>query len=412
MQAADYGKELLKCVRCGSCKAYCPIYDEGLTEAMGARGRLTLLRGLLTEQLKPSPLLKKRIFDCILCGSCENLCPPDLDITEAIYYGRKLLWQSDRRIKYLRLLMRFAVRQPMLSFKTARMLQHVGLTPQKIVDLLRASCRLARRERIDSARSEVFPFPVMISESPLRDDQQVYKPERKVGRVAFFTGCSINFIFPSLGMSLINVLLRLGYEVVLPKGEVCCGAPFRGLGFEEDAVELAKKNREIFNRLNAEAVITLCPTCLLSIKAHYPKLIGKGIDNAVDISSFLLDRLEPGSLARIESFSTATYHDPCHLNYSFGIKKEPRELMRQSGIDVIDTEGEGCCGFGGLFSLNHRELSRRLLGKRVDAYVRTGAEAVVTSCPGCIMQLGAGIKDRPVLHLIEVVEEALCMPRT
>jgi len=393
MQTSDYIAELQKCVRCGSCKAFCPTYDEDLTEPMGARGRLMLLRGLMSRQLKPSPLLNDRIFSCILCGSCENLCPLQVSITEAIYHGRRLLSHSDRRRWYLRMLIRFAVQRPMLSFRIARVLQYMGLSLQRI-----------------PAISGAMPFNITIPDAPLRDEHRVYKPERKIGRVAIFTGCSINFLFPHLGASLINVLLHLGYEVILPSGEVCCGVPLRSLGFEDKATEMAEKNYHIFSRLNVEAVLSLCPTCILSIKNQYPGLIGKGLDNAVDISSFLLDRLKPQDLFPIRSLKTVTFHDPCHLKYPFGIEREPRDMIRLTGVELVEAEGKGCCGFGGVFSLQFRELSRGLLKKRSDAYTRTGAGAVITSCPGCMLQLSSGLKDMQVLHIIELLEEAVCQP--
>lgn len=416
MQEKDYISELSKCVRCGSCKAYCPTYDEGLTEAMGARGRLTLLRGLLSGQLEPSPLLRDRIFSCILCGACEKLCPPEVGITEAIYHGRKLLHPLDRRMKYLAHLLRFSVRRPMLSFRIARTLQQIGVSPQKILDVLGAPHRRPWAEKnAASAQRGIPSFALTIPDSPLRDHQQVYKPnrrsagaEREIGRVALFTGCSTNFLYPHLGTSLINVLLRLGYEVVLPTGEVCCGAPFRSLGLEDDAVALAKKNYETFSKLNVEAILSLCPTCILSIKTHYPNLTGKGLENAMDVSMFLMNKLGSHEVSPLRHIKSATYHDPCHLNYSLGIRKEPRELIRRAGVELIEAAGEGCCGFGGVFSLCNRDLSKDLMDKRVDAYLKTGAEAVVTACPGCMMQLGAGMKDKPVLHVIELVEEAIC----
>jgi len=365
MEDRKYLDELSNCVRCGSCKAFCPTYDEGLTEAMGARGRLTLLRGLLCGHLQPSPLLRERIFSCILCGACEKLCPPQVGITEAIYHGRKLLFPTDRRTRYLRHFMRFSARRPMLGFRIAQVLQYAGINPQKIIDLLGTPRGLTGKNK---AERKKLPFTITLPDSPLRDSHQVYKPQRKIGRIALFTGCSTNFLYPRLGKSLINVLTHLGYEVVLPVGEVCCGAPFRSLGMEDDAVELARKNHATFSKLNAEAVLSLCPTCIISIKTHYPNLIGKGLENAMDVSAFLVN--VPGS-----------------------------------GLELREAKGEGCCGFGGVFSFQNPDISRDLMDKRVDAYRETGADAVVTACPGCMMQLSAA--DRKVHHVIELVEEAI-----
>lgn len=355
---------------------------------MGARGRLRLLRGLLTQQLSPSPLLHERIYSCILCGSCEKLCPPHVDITEAIYHGRKLLAPSDRTMKYLGFLARLSIKRPLLSFRIAQVLQHT-VYPYLF-------------------RKGIIPFAVSLPRAPLKDDRQVYRPEKKIGRVALFTGCSTNFLFPHLGMSLINVLARLGYEVVLPKGEVCCGAPLRSLGLEDDAVRLAEKNLATFGKLNAEAVLSLCPTCVLSLKIHYPKLVGKGVDNVMDVSSFLLDRLSSSELTPIRRFRSVTYHDPCHMIHSLGVEREPRELIRLAGAELIDIGESGCCGFGGIFSLCYKEISRDLMRKRADACIGTGAEAVITSCPGCMLQLGTEVKGKPILHIIELLEEAIC----
>jgi glycolate oxidase iron-sulfur subunit len=358
---------------------------------MSARGRLKLLSGLLNNQLVQSKTLNERIFSCILCGSCEKLCPTQVEITEAIYHGRGLLTPLDWKSRYLRQVIRYSLQRPMLGFRIVRMLQGMGVTPGKVLGILGTK------------------FDIAVPHSPLKDEQQqIYKPDRKIGRIALFTGCSTNFLFPHLGESLINVLLHLGYEVVLPKGEVCCGVPLRSLGLEDEAVEMAKKNYEIFSRLKVEAILSLCPTCILSIKVQYPKLIGKGLDKAIDLSSFLMDKLDLQQAPLFKSFKTVTYHDPCHLNYSLGIKEEPRELIRYSGAELIEAEGEGCCGFGGVFSLLYKDISGHLLEKRVDAYMNTGAEAVVTACPGCMLQLSSGIKDKSLLHIIELIEAAVC----
>ncbi len=383
-EQSKYIEELSKCVRCGSCKAFCPTYDTDTTEAMGARGRITLLRGLATGQLKPSTLLNERIFSCILCEACTGLCSPGVDITGAIYHGRALLRKTDKRRKRLRNLVKFSTKWPELSFKILRMSRHI-LLPALV-------------------RKGVIPFTPEFSDTPFRSKGRIFKVLNKKGRVAIFTGCSINFLFPQLGESLINVLKRFGYEVVLPKGELCCGAPLRNLGLEEEAIKLAKKNLRVFSRLKVEAILSLCPTCTLNLKKDYPKIAGEGLEKAMDISVFFNDRLEI-----TESIDkTSVYHDPCHLYHGLGIKNEPREIVRKAGIELIDSEESGCCGLGGLFCLSYRDISSNLLMKCSKNIMDSKADTVITSCPGCILQLSQKISDRPVLHLIELIEEAYC----
>ena len=387
MESSRYLNELLKCVRCGSCKAFCPTYDEDLTETMGARGRLALLWGLSTGQLKPSAVLNDRIFSCILCGACSGSCPLEIDIKELIYLGRSLLKGSDVKRRYLRLLTKFSSKRPELSFNLLKIAQHV-LFPYLL-------------------KKGILPFHIELPEHHLRDRVQIFTVSKKRGRVAVFTGCTVNFLYPHLGESLINVLQKLHYEVILPVGEVCCGAPLRTLGLEKEAIELAKKNFRIFSKLNVDAILSLCPTCTLTLKEEYPKLIGEGIERAMDISRFLINKIDSPLPSLSSQSVTATYHDPCHLSYGLGIKKEPREIIKNIGINLIEAEEERCCGFGGIFSLSYKELSQGLLEKCIGNYTKTGAEIIITACPGCMIQLTKEIKNKPVLHLIEVIEEAL-----
>jgi glycolate oxidase iron-sulfur subunit len=387
MESSQYLIELSKCIRCGSCKAFCPTYDEDSTEAMGARGRLALLWGFSSGQLAPSPILNDRIFSCTTCGACSGLCPLGIDIKEVVYHGRSLLKNSDKKRRYLRFLTRFSTKRPNLSFRLLSIIQHI-LFPYL-------------------SKKGLIPFNPELPEHHLKDRLQVYTVSKKKGRVAVFTGCTINFLYPYLGESLINVLHRLGYEVILPSGEVCCGAPLRTLGLEKEAIELAKKNLGIFSRLNVDAVLSLCPTCTLAIKVEYPKLIGEGIDKAVDISSFIIDKLDPSQFSFLSSSKGAIYHDPCHLKYGLGIEREPREIIENIGFDLIETEGTRCCGFAGVFSLSYKKLSQGLLNKCIMDYTKREAEMIITACPGCMIQLTKGIKNKPVLHLIEVIEEAM-----
>lgn len=387
MENERYLQELSKCIRCGSCKAFCPTYDEDKTEAMGARGRLVLLWGLSTDQLKPSAILIDRIFSCILCGACSGTCPPGVDIHEVIYHGRSLLRRSDANRRFLRFLTKFSTQRPDLSFRLLRIAHF--MFPQKL-------------------KRKILPFFPELPESPLKGESRVFTTSKKKGRVAVFTGCVVNFLYPHLGESLINILQQLHYEVIFPAGEVCCGMPLRTLGLEEEARELARKNIGVFSKLNIEAILSLCPTCTFALKVEYPGLIGEGLEKIMDISSFFINKLDNFHSSFFTSHSAAAvYHDPCHLSYGLGVIKEPREIMKHIGIDVIETEREGCCGFGGIFSLSYRELSEALLERRMKDLEKTEAKTIITSCPGCMLQLSKRVKDTPIVHLVEAIEEAL-----
>jgi glycolate oxidase iron-sulfur subunit len=389
MEKESYLHELMKCVRCGSCKAYCPTYEEEITESMGARGRLVLLWELSMGHIKPSRRLIDSIFSCILCGACSGTCPLGIETKEVIYHGRTLLKKQDVNRRILRLLVKLSVKSPDMIFRLFKAGQF--LLPKGL-------------------NEKILPFPIEIPESPFRSNRHVFKTSnnKKRGRIAVFTGCVVNFLYPYLAESLTNVLRKLHYDVIFPAGEVCCGVPLRSLGLENEAKKLARKNLNIFKSLNVEAILSLCPTCTLSLKVEYPRLIGEGIENIMDISSFFIDKLRYfHSLDNTFRFKEAVYHDPCHLNYGLGITKEPREILKNIGFNLKEPEKEGCCGFGGIFSLTFQELSEALLHKRINDIKKTDAEIIITSCPGCILQLSKNTENINVFHLIEVVEEAL-----
>lgn len=385
------GPELDSCVRCGSCKAHCPSYRQEGTEGASARGRAVLLKQFLEGTLEPSALLDERIFTCILCGACNKLCPLGIDVTGAVYEGRRRLSAFNRRRKLLGFGMEFVLKRPSFSFRALQFLEG-----------LNEVFPLHRIKPFGTLRQ----MGITVPDSGLREGESLFRVSRPKGRVAVFAGCTSNFLYPHLGKALIRSLNALRYEVVLPKGEVCCGAPLMGLGLTEDAAELAERNLHVFRRLKVEAVVGLCPTCVHFIKSEYRKLGGDGLGNALDVAQFFAgERLpEDSSTQGHRTASRIVYHDPCHsLNY-LGVRAEPRQILRDRGIAVCEVE-RGCCGFGGAFRVLYPELSGSILEERREAY--RSADMIVTSCPNCILQLRSGLKDKEVKHLIEIIEEGV-----
>ena len=380
------------CVRCGSCKALCPTNIEFTNEGMSARGRIALLKKLFNKEIDPSDVLDERIFSCLLCGACNTLCPLGISVTDAVYEGRVKLG-SRKRHWLFRMGMKYAFGDTTRAFNILKFLDNAGLT---------------------RSLSWVQPFKALkemradIPKTRLRSAATVYKVPNPKGRIAIFTGCTVDFLYPAMGLSLIHTLNSLDYEVVMPKGEVCCGAPLLGAGLREEAIMLAEKNLNAFKKLQAEAVISLCPTCTHFIRDEYIKLTGEGIDNAADISAFLCDESLTATLVRPEEHpGNIIYHDPCHsINY-LGLKDEPRRLLKALGFGLIEPADRGCCGLGGTVRLMHGNISRTLLERRIESFNAAGdaetPEMIVTSCPNCVLQLSSRIKDRPVKHIIEII---------
>jgi glycolate oxidase iron-sulfur subunit len=392
MKEFQYYKELIKCVRCGTCKSFCPTYLTTLNETMGARGRVAMLGELIKNRLSPTSTLADRIFSCMLCDACKSLCPTGINIPEVIYHGRVILKDSYKKGRFLRATLKHFIFRLDAVFAILRSYQRIFYHPLYKIGLFRK-------------------YMPEITSRPFKNSIQVYKNIKKTSRVAIFAGCSVNYFYPNLGNALTNILLSRGHEVVVFKGESCCGAPLRSMGLEKEASTLAKRNIEHFNKVHAEAIISLCPTCTMFIKEKYPVLAGNTIVNIMDVNEFLIKY----NLATHLEVKPAvfTYHDPCHLNYGLGIKNEPREILKSiKGINFIEmNHADECCGFGGFFSLYYKDISRDIGMKKIENICSTSADTVVTSCPGCIMHLEAIKREKGakfnVKHIIEVVEEAL-----
>lgn len=383
--------ESYKCVKCGACKALCPTYLTTLNETMGARGRVAMLGELDMERLAPTTALAEMIYSCMLCGACKNLCPAGINIPEVIYQGRTALKKAYSKGRLLR---------------AALKLSASGF--DNIFSVLGWGQKLFYSSLYNSGMIGYVPE---ISSTPFKNSLQVYKTTNKTGRMAIFAGCSVNYFYPGLGESLSHILVSKGYEVVVFKGEVCCGAPFRSLGLEEEALKLAEKNIEHFNKVRAEAIISMCPTCTMVMRDQYPHMTGNTIHNLMDINEFLIKYDIAADLETAPS--VVTFHDPCHLSHGLGIREKPRQILKEiKGIELIEMKhADECCGFAGLFSMHFKDMSKSIGLKKIKNISDTGAGTVVTSCPGCIMQLEALRKETGqefgIKHIVEVIDEAM-----
>ncbi len=390
------------CVQCGRCKASCPTYTESSTETLGARGRAAIIRKFNQGEIIASNRLYKSVFSCILCEACNKICPLHIDIADAVYKIRKNIRNFDKKTILFNYFTRFAFKNHSTTFRIFKTLKIISDIP-----------------KID----RLYPFryfkkmDIAVAGSPFRGKASVFRAQNPRGRIAVFTGCVVNCINPSYGRSLVNILNGLRFDVILPQGEVCCGAPLLELGLEEDAVKLAERNIETFKNLNVEAVISLCPTCTHFIKNIYGRYRGDCIDNALDILQFLTAKASEfpelikghnfynRSTSLINPQAKAIYHDPCHSKYSLNIFSEPRSILKRAGINLIEPSESGCCGFGGTFGLSFEGLSDGILKNRLESYKK--ADIIITSCPNCILQLKSKIKDRQVMHIIDIIAQII-----
>jgi glycolate oxidase iron-sulfur subunit len=392
----------------------CPVYREDLLEGHVARGRNMLIQAL--EQSPAGTLVPYRdvLSYCLLCKRCGSVCPAKLSPDQITLHARNRMVETFGLTRIQRL-----VNRALLSHRSglARMVGLAALLPSSASDGKKPFRHLADAAIIFS---RYLAFPSLSSPTLRKRVEPITSPPDQLsikGKVAVFPGCVFEYFQSHIAEDMISTLANQGYEVVYPKGPGCCGQALHSAGDFHTARMLAKRNIDVLSEY--DTVITGCATCSSAMKA-YGRWFEKEDpwqDKAMafsgkvkDFSEFLGSRMEPVQENPSLPPMTVTYHDPCHLKQHQGVFEAPRKILNAlPGIRFIEMENaDACCGLGGSFGISHRDISTAIQEKKINAIAKTGAEAVVTSCPGCLMYLADGIRRNKlpvkVLHIAQLLK--------
>jgi L-lactate dehydrogenase complex protein LldE len=243
-------------------------------------------------------------------------------------------------------------------------------------------------------------------------------------RVYLFVTCLVDTFFPGVGEGMVKVLDRLGVDVEFPEAQTCCGQPAFNSGYREDARAVAERFISVFGNALKESrdeeTYIVCPSgsCTTMLKVYYKELLAnypEQLDKleaitkkTYEFSEFLINVTKTADVgARYDG--VVTYHDSCHLLRELGVKDEPRKLIEAvRGIEFREMElHDSCCGFGGTFSIKFPRVSVSMLDEKIDCIVGSGADTVVSSDMGCLMNIGGALSRRnipvKVMHIAELL---------
>jgi len=429
-ELARFSGEIVRCIKCGLCRAACPTLIETLSESEGARGRVSLVEAVLDGRLVLSDVLSERIASCINCKACIEACPSGVRVDDIILAARAELVSRGKFSFFKRLILRGLLKRGRLLppiGKLASLFQRalLAVSPKgSALRLILPAVRIDKERNLPvfSRRSFREQVPELVSRSPI-------SPAGARLRAAYFVGCAGDLIYTDIAFSVVEVLTRLGVEVLIPPLQGCCGTPVFNAGDFVTARELAEKNLRALTKSNVDAIVVSCASCGLALKREYSTVLGldtEGFSEKVmDVSEFIVKRVGldvlKGALSGSRPLAAGkdtvvTYHDPCHLKRGQGIENEPREIIRAiPGLKFVELpESDRCCGGGGLYSFTHYEMSKAVALRKVNSIKETGAEIVLTSCPSCILQLrdalAQGRLSVKVMHVIELLAQALLAP--
>jgi len=411
-------EELGRCTRCGLCEQACPTYRELRIEPDSPRGRVFLMKQVADGAASVDAHMAEHLYICLGCRACETACPSGVPYGRLLEYARYQIEQRGEIVPERRGWRRFR------HWAFERVLPN-----ERLFKALMAPARLVQRAPgLAALAAAVLPARLRkLANMIPRDGSAVHgrlpevipaEGERRA-RVGLFVGCVMGALFGHVHEALARVLRHNGCEVVVVRGQWCCGALNVHAGERDQAKQMARRNIDAFEKANCDAIILDSAGCGAAMKEYHELLRfdREYAHRAKDFSAKVKDAAEfLMALGVREDFGEVrkrvTYQDACHLAHGQGVRAQPRALLAKiPGLDYVELEyADRCCGAAGVYNLTQPALSASILNEKVDAIAATRADYLITGNPGCHMQIQAGLIERGlgtrVKHIVEVLDEA------
>ncbi|WP_030175868.1 (Fe-S)-binding protein [Spirillospora albida] len=410
----DLPKLLGDCVHCGFCLPTCPTYVLWGEEMDSPRGRIHLMQQHAEGAPMSAPMVKH--FDaCLGCMACVTACPSGVQYDRLIEMTRAQVEDEhprplrDRAVREA-IFRLFPYRRRLRALRgPLRAYQRTGLD------------RLVRRtgvlERVSPSLAAMERLAPPLGRAPRLPERVAARGERRA-TVAMLTGCVQGEFFPEVNAATARVLALEGCDVLIPKGQGCCGALSVHSGRAEEGRAFARRTIEAFE--SADVVVVNAAGCgsamkeyrtLLADDPSWARRAGAVSGKTRDLAEFLLE-LGPRA-ARRPLPVTVAYHDACHLSHAQGVRAQPRALL--SGIPELTVrevaDPDICCGSAGTYNVLNPGTAAELGDRKAGNVAATGAELLVAANPGCTMQIATALRRRgtpiAVAHTAEVLDASL-----
>lgn len=410
MQSSE--KILRTCVHCGFCTATCPTYLLLGDELDSPRGRIYLMKEMFESGKPATSEVVKHIDRCLSCLACMTTCPSGVHYMHLVDHGRAYIEATYRRPWHDRLtrwLLAKVLPYP-TRFRFALAAARVGKPFQGAVGALPL---VGNRLR---AMLELAPARLP-GRSPF-EHPGVFKADGgRRGRVALLSGCAQPILQPAFNRAAIRLLNRHGIEVVLPRGEGCCGALVHHMGREAESHAFARRNIDAWvaemDGEGLDAIVITASGCGTTIKdygfmfRHDPGYA----DKARRVSQITLDVTEYLTSLKLmdplrETGQVVAYHSACSMQHGQQIREDPKKLLKQAGFVVKDVpEGHICCGSAGTYNILQPELANALRARKVANIERVAPDIIATGNIGCVTQIAKGTSI-PIVHTVELLDWA------
>lgn len=417
-------EETFDCVQCGYCLPACPTYLTMGSETHSPRGRINLVKMAAEGEITYSEL-EGPINLCLGCRACEVVCPTNVQYGKILDSAKEVIQEYKKESKTMtkraKLFQDFVFDKAIPSKKLLNtagagiaLYQKSGL--QKVARRTKAINILPENLRtFENALPEVEG----IFERKKREDHYPAKL-RPVYRIGFFTGCVMDTMFSSINTKSIKLLQEAGCEVTVIREQTCCGALQNHSGEMEITKQLAKENIQAFEKYDFDYIVNSIGGCGAQL-VEYDKLFADDTDWAeraeqfarknVDISVILGELRLPFTK---EINKVITYQPSCHMTNVQKRENEPLELLKSiPGITYLELPDKNmCCGSAGIYNIVNYEASMEILDEKMKHVEKASPEVIVTTNPGCHLQMKVGVEREgltdqlEVVHIVELLAEA------
>jgi glycolate oxidase iron-sulfur subunit len=389
------------CVHCGFCLQACPTYMALEDENDSPRGRLVLMRALVDGSLALSdPTVQLHIDRCLGCRACETACPSGVPYGELLEATRATL-SAAYPIPWIARAILWVFAGPIRLA--------AALTAARVLRATRLAAALGRLPgRVGFGMAMLAATRAPTATPPATWSRHPYRPrgDGHRERVAILRGCVMAGLFPGTNRATARTLLVNDYGIVDAPGQRCCGALHAHAGDLETARRLARANIAAFERAGADAIAVNAAGCGAMIKSYGhlladdPKWANRAAAVAArtrDISELLAAAgPRPGGPigAALGGRQRVAYDPPCHLLHAQRVSDAPFAVLAAiPGIELVSLpDADQCCGAAGIYNLIQPTVSDAVLAAKLAAIAGVDVDWVATGNPGCLMQIGAGLR--------------------
>jgi glycolate oxidase iron-sulfur subunit len=401
---------LRSCVHCGFCTATCPTYQVLGDELDSPRGRIYLIKDMLEAGRPADEKTVKHIDRCLSCLACMTTCPSGVHYMHLIDHARAHVEKTYRR----------PFMDRMLRAVLARIIPYPG---RFRLALLAAKIGRPFAWLIPDARVQAMlqMAPKTIPPVSRNDDPQVFPAQGKRRmRVALMTGCAQKALNTDINDATIRLLRRLGCEVVIAKGQGCCGALTHHMGKEELSHSHAAATIRAFmaetRAGGLDAIVINTSGCGTTVKDYGHMFRNDPLaEDAATVAGLAKDISEVlttlGMPQGAPKGLRVAYHAACSLQHGQQIKSAPKDLLKRAGFEVVEpADSHLCCGSAGTYNLLQPEISAELKRRKVATLEVKAPEVIAAGNIGCMMQIGSGT-GIPVVHTVELLDWATGGPQ-